>query len=57
MAAKGIPTVFAWKGETEEEFEWCIEQTISFRWATPWDANMILGRWGRSHRNGARKIS
>ena len=23
MAAKGIPT-FAWKGETEEEFEWCI---------------------------------
>ena len=27
MAAKGIP-VFAWKGETEEEFEWCIEQTI-----------------------------
>jgi len=27
IAAKGIP-VFAWKGETEEEFNWCIEQTI-----------------------------
>ena len=27
MAANDIP-VFAWKGETEEEFEWCIEQTI-----------------------------
>ena len=28
MAAAGIP-VFAWKGETEEEFNWCIEQTIT----------------------------
>ena len=27
MAAAGIPT-FAWKGESEEEFWWCIEQTI-----------------------------
>ncbi|MCB0357102.1 MAG: adenosylhomocysteinase, partial [Bdellovibrionales bacterium] len=27
MAASGIP-VFAWKGETEEEYEWCIRQTI-----------------------------
>jgi adenosylhomocysteinase len=27
IAAAGIP-VFAWKGETEEEFNWCIEQTI-----------------------------
>src|SRR5574344_1838634 len=27
IAAAGIP-VFAWKGETEEEFWWCIEQTI-----------------------------
>src|ERR1700733_6228811 len=27
IAAKGIP-VFAWKGETEEEYEWCIEQTL-----------------------------
>ena len=27
IAARGIP-VFAWKGETEEEYEWCIEQTM-----------------------------
>ena len=27
IAAAGIP-VFAWKGETDEEFNWCIEQTI-----------------------------
>ncbi len=27
MAAAGIP-VYAWKGETEEEYEWCVEQTI-----------------------------
>ncbi len=29
IAAKGIP-VFAWKGETEEEYWWCVEQTITF---------------------------
>src|SRR5262245_28934739 len=28
MAASGIP-VFAWKGETEEEYWWCVEQTIT----------------------------
>lgn len=28
IAATGVP-VFAWKGETEEEFNWCIEQTIT----------------------------
>ena len=28
IAAKGIP-VFAWKGETEEEYEWCLDQTIN----------------------------
>ena len=44
MAAKGIP-VFAWKGETDEEFEWCIEQTILSD-GTPWDANMILDDGG-----------
>ena len=44
MAAKGIP-VFAWKGQTEEEFEWCIEQTILSD-GTPWDANMILDDGG-----------
>lgn len=29
IAARGIP-VFAWKGETEEEYRWCIEQTLFF---------------------------
>lgn len=29
IAAAGIP-VYAWKGETEEEFNWCIEQTLFF---------------------------
>ena len=29
MAKAGIP-VFAWKGETEEEYEWCIEQSLKF---------------------------
>jgi len=40
IAAAGVP-VFAWKGETEEEYEWCIEQTILAD-GKPWDANMIL---------------
>ena len=44
MAAEGIPT-FAWKGETEKEFEWCIEQTI-LKDNKPWDANMILDDGG-----------
>ena len=29
IAARGIP-VFAWKGETLEEYDWCIEQTLTF---------------------------
>jgi adenosylhomocysteinase len=44
VAAAGIP-VFAWKGETEEEFFWCIEQTI-VKDGKPWDANMILDDGG-----------
>ena len=44
MAADGIP-VFAWKGETEEEYEWCIEQTI-LQDGKPWDANMLLDDGG-----------
>src|SRR6186713_1222066 len=44
IAAKGIP-VFAWKGETEEEFWWCIEQTIN-KDGKPWAANMILDDGG-----------
>ena len=44
LAAEGIP-VFAWKGETEEEYEWCLDQTIN-KDGKPWDANMILDDGG-----------
>ena len=44
VAASGIP-VFAWKGETEEEFLWCIEQTI-LKDGSPWNVNMILDDGG-----------
>ena len=44
VAAAGVP-VFAWKGETEEEYDWCIEQTI-IKNGKPWDANMILDDGG-----------
>ena len=44
MAKAGVP-VFAWKGETEEEYEWCLEQTI-LKNGKPWDANMILDDGG-----------
>lgn len=43
MAQRGVP-VFAWKGETEEEFLWCIEQTIMFPSGKP--LNMILDDGG-----------
>jgi len=43
IAAKGIP-VFAWKGMTEEEFWWCIEQTI--QGPNGWVPNMILDDGG-----------
>lgn len=43
IAARGIP-VYAWKGETEEEFLWCIEQTIMFPSGKP--LNMILDDGG-----------
>jgi len=39
IAELGIP-VFAWKGETEEEYWWCIEQTV--RGPDGWTPNMIL---------------
>lgn len=47
IAAAGIP-VFAWKGETEEEFIWCIEQTIKTEMGSDevWAANMILDDGG-----------
>ena len=44
IAAVGIP-VFAWKGMNDEEFDWCIEQTILLN-DSPWDANMILDDGG-----------
>ena len=43
MAVAGIP-VYAWKGETEEEYEWCIEQTLYFPSGEP--LNMILDDGG-----------
>jgi len=43
MAASGIP-VFAWKGETEEEYEWCIEQTITG--PDNWMPNLLLDDGG-----------
>ena len=43
IAARGIP-VFAWKGETEEEYEWCIEQTL--RGPGGWAPNMVLDDGG-----------
>lgn len=43
IAAKGIP-VFAWKGETEEEYEWCIDQTI--KGPSGWTPNLILDDGG-----------
>ena len=43
IAARGTP-VFAWKGETEEEFWWCIERTIEGPGG--WHPNMILDDGG-----------
>ncbi len=43
IAATGTP-VFAWKGETEEEYEWCIEQSLIFPDGQP--LNMILDDGG-----------
>ena len=45
IAASGVP-VFAWKGETEEEYMWCIEQTCHTPSGELWDANMILDDGG-----------
>lgn len=44
MAAAQVP-VFAWKGETEEEYQWCLEQTCK-KDGELWDANMILDDGG-----------
>ncbi|MEN9845968.1 MAG: hypothetical protein RIS36_1115 [Pseudomonadota bacterium] len=42
VAAAGVP-VFAWKGETLEEYDWCLEQTLTFDGKGP---NMILDDGG-----------
>ena len=43
VAARGVP-VYAWKGETDEEYVWCIEQTILFPDGQP--LNLILDDGG-----------
>lgn len=43
IAAAGIP-VFAWKGETEEEYIWCIEQTLTSQ--DGWEPNLLLDDGG-----------
>ena len=43
MAASNIP-VFAWQGETEEEYDWCLEQTI--KGPDGWKPNIILDDGG-----------
>merc|ERR1711920_902738 len=43
IAARGVP-VYAWKGETDEEYVWCIEQTLLFPDGKP--LNMILDDGG-----------
>jgi adenosylhomocysteinase len=43
IAKAGVP-VYAWKGETEEEYEWCIEQSLHFPDGQP--LNMILDDGG-----------
>ena len=43
IAKKGIP-VYAWKGETEEEYIWCIKQTIEGK--KDWKPNMLLDDGG-----------
>ena len=43
MAAQNIP-IFAWKGETEEEYEWCVKQTITG--PDGWTPNLLLDDGG-----------
>ena len=57
IAARGIP-VFAWKGESEEEYEWCIEQTMRGR-PRPcgWTPNMVLDDGGDATADHPRPLS
>ncbi len=43
MAEAGVP-VFAWKGESEEEYDWCVDQTIQS--PDGWTPNMVLDDGG-----------
>ena len=43
MAARGVP-VYAWKGETDAEYDWCVEQTVIFPDGKP--LNMVLDDGG-----------
>ena len=43
IAATGVP-VYAWKGETDEEYDWCVEQTLIFPDGQP--LNMIVDDGG-----------
>src|SRR5579885_700965 len=43
LAARGVP-VFAWKGESEAEYEWCIEQTL--KGPGGWTPNLVLDDGG-----------
>jgi adenosylhomocysteinase len=43
IAATGVP-VFAWKGETEDEYWWCVEQTV--KGPDGWTPNMLLDDGG-----------
>jgi len=44
IATAGVP-VYAWKGETDEEYDWCLEQTI-LKNGQPWNCNMVLDDGG-----------
>ena len=44
VAAVGVP-VFAWKGETDDEYEWCLHQTVGAN-VEGWSPNMILDDGG-----------
>ena len=45
IAARGVP-VFAWKGESEDEYEWCIAQTLRGPAGAGWTPNMVLDDGG-----------
>merc|ERR1719481_2288673 len=53
LAEAGVP-VFAWRGESEEDFWWCIEKTIS---AESWQPNMILDDGGDATHVMVKKVS